>query len=566
MSVEYSLLEAGKHCLQLIEYVIYDFRIVNPADGFVRLGALSKRLMEWYRILEQTGVYYESCRDELAQVMQNVLNAIEGRDEILIADMLEMELRPQIYRLQACLLDMGISFYSFDIFKHNVELIQVHMPKLAAQVHLDMGADIRQIWNEKCEQYIASGNLEPSSSGWATYFANCNGKQRYVHSNVNPVWEAYMQAMQYYDGEQEQYFLFGMGLGYLPQKLLELDGSINMVIYEYNEDCLYMALLANPLDWLFEKANIRLVYDPEIKRLSGLLSEDAVNIYLPSAIQAVQPESVRERLELLYQRDINIRKLKRVWSGNFRSNIKFCSHYVDELRLQFEGRHAVIVAAGPSLDKNIHLLKRLPSDTLIVATGTVFKRLLEIGAEPDYVVFSDSDKDIFIQIDTLLAEQIPILIESTASYRIAMAYQGPKYLVCQRDYKKSREYALKNGYDTYESGGSVSTLALSLCSQLGCSEIAFVGLDLAYTDERTHAEGTGQGEVIEMKDLKAMQGAYEDVVYVSKAFRMYCEWIEHYAGDLQKSKCRRVIDATEGGILKRNLELMTLQDVIDAWT
>lgn len=566
MSVEYRLLEVGKHCLELLEYVIHDFRTVNPADGFVRMTALSKRLMEWYRILEQVSLNNEDQGTELAWVMSNVLDAVEKKDEILIADMLELQLRPQIYRLQARLLDMGIPFYSFDIFKHNVELVQAHMPELAVLMHLDTG-DIYQVWEDARKKYIASGRLEPSSSGWGTYFVNSRQRRIYAHSNANPVWEAYIQACQYYDEERESYFLFGMGLGYLPQKLLELDDSINVVIYEFSEDCFYMALLANPLDWLFEWEKCRLVYDPSLESLSEFLSEETVNIYLPSAIYAVQPKKVQERLELMFLRDVNIRKLKKVWPGNFRSNIRCCNHYVDELKLQFDGRYAVIVAAGPSLDKNIHLLGKLPPDTLIVAVGTVFKRLLEIGTEPDYVVFSDSDRDIFIQIDTLVEEKVPIIIESTASYRIAAAYQGPKYLVCQQDYKKSSEYAARNGYDTYASGGSVATLALSLCAQLGCSEIAFVGLDLAYTDERTHAEGTGQGEVIELKELKPVRGAYEDVVYISKAFELYCEWIERYAGDLIKThKCRRVIDATEGGVLKKNLERMTLQDVIDVWT
>ncbi|MDE5966626.1 MAG: DUF115 domain-containing protein [Lachnospiraceae bacterium] len=569
--VESRLLELGKECLMWIEQAIYAFRINHPGDGFRMVKKLSGYLMEWYRLYQQVmaGSEEPGESEELAQALQAVLNAIEEKDGILIADMLELRLRPQLYRIQACLLQAGVLYYDFEVFRHNMTLLNIHMPGLADKLYPKAAklaeSDLKQLWEHECAEYILSGTLEPTSSGYATCAVSGGEKKCYVHSNANPLWEAYLQAFQYYDEENEKYFCFGMGLGYLPQALMDLDCSIDLVVYELNMDSLRMSMLVNSLDWLFGQRNVQLVFDPALERLSEFLSEEAVNIFLPGTIWSVKDEQVRERLELLNMQDTNVRSRKREFIRNFRLNCRSCSRYVDDLQMEFEGKNALIVAAGPSLNKNLHMLKEVPSNTIIVATGTVYKLLLKNGIIPDYVVFSEAREAVYAQVEGLLEQQVPIVVGSTAYYRIAMDYEGPVYLVCQEGYQKAVSYAKKKGWGIYASGGGVATIALSVCVQLGCREVAFIGLDLSYTDERTHAEGTRQDKRIPLSELKPMPGACGGTVYVSKAFQMYREWIENFAADLSGKRCRRIIDATEGGVLKKNLQIMPLAQVFREW-
>ncbi len=570
--IDQRLLELGKYCINEIVHAVYAFRIQIPSEGFSRVKALSGYLAEWYQMYMQSAVSVEekAWKQETEMVISSVLEAVEQGDGILIADMLELQLMSQIYRVQEYLIGLGVPYYSYEVFEHNVELLNKHMPALAREICLDTqgmeACDIRRMWESECGRYIKSERLEPSSSGYATYSVEYQEKKLYVHSNGNPFWEAYLQALQYYDENREKYFLFGMGLGYLPENILRLDCSVDIMIYETDEAAMHMAVLSNPMDWLFCNPCVRLAFDPQMERLSELMTEEAVVIFMPGMIQSVSEKQLKNRLELIYMRDVNIRDYRREFVQNFRLNCKNLRYYVDELRPHFEGKNAVVVAAGPSLDKNIHLLRRLPEDVIIVATGTVYKLLVSMDIMPDYVVFLDSREGIYHQVDTLLSQQIPIFVAATAYYRVAMEYQGPAYLVCQQGYERAEAYAKRHGWDTYATGGSVSTIALDICMRLGCEEIAFVGLDLSYTDERTHAQGTRKEARAELSKLKPMSGICGEQVYVSKAFQLNLEWIEKHVSDLSNVRCKRVIDATEGGVLKRGLEVMPLEDVIKEWS
>src|SRR5437763_9444636 len=69
---------------------------------------------------------------------------------------------------------------------------------------------------------------------------------------------------------------------------------------------------------------------------------------------------------------------------------------LDLLRDAFKGKPAVLVAAGPSLAKNMHLLHELVGNAepgtrraVIIAVQTMLKPLLAAGIEPDFVTSLD---------------------------------------------------------------------------------------------------------------------------------------------------------------------------------
>lgn len=49
----------------------------------------------------------------------------------------------------------------------------------------------------------------------------------------------------------------------------------------------------------------------------------------------------------------------------------------------------------------------------------------------------------------------------------------------------------------FRSGGSVATYAFSFACHLGFRKVVFVGQDLAYTDNKSHADGTFQEKMPE---------------------------------------------------------------------
>ncbi len=567
--------EIGKQCLNMIERIVYAYRrqdVVTGVNESSRLIlSLTNFLREYAAWQNETKPMDQNAFAYVESMMAEICQAQEEEDMILFSDLLELKLKPMLYEVQAALLGQGISYVSFDIFKKNMILFRKKAPLLTEQLKLNVSGidddrEMKMLFDELRERYVASGRLEPSSAGWPTFAFSDEGGRYYAHSNVNPVWEGYMQAEQYYHMDKEMYLCYGLGLGYLPLGLLAHNPDMDLTIYETDADVLRMALLCTDLQALLNRKRVRLVFDPELKKLASDTGDERVFVLHEPSMRHLENAKIRESLRAIFLRDANQRYCENGLHINFRRNIVNCDNYVDCLRPLFEHKHAVIVAAGPSLDKNVEQLRRLPEGTLIIATGTIFKKLKHLGIQPDYVVFSDPKEALFVQIEGMLKETVPLLILSTTYYRIAREYAGKKYLVCQKGIELSQNYAREHGYEIYETGGSVSTTALDICIRLGCSEIAFVGLDLSYSNHSSHAGDTGKNLGQHMEMLRPAKGVDGSTVYVCNSFNQYRKWIERRIADLKNTSCKTVIDATEGGVVKQGMPVMTLDEVILRWT
>lgn len=561
------LLVLGRECLTAIEYIVKDFHRQNIVGGYKRLRAFTRQLLLWYQLFEKAR---EGLADEMFPEperiegsMEMLLKAMEDKDYIMVSDLLEMDMKPLLYEIQAALLTVPLVITDFDVFCRNVQVIEAAKPELLPILGIGNtdAAELEKQYQSMVSGYVDTGILEPASSGFATFAFDKDGRRFYAHSNVNPMWEAAEQAEQYYDIDKDEYLLAGMGLGYLPAALLEIDAGIALTIYEWNADVICMAVLVNDLSWL-NCRNVKVVFDKGGAAFADCLSDKGVPIIHYPSLQAMANTKLFEKLEQLFISDINVREYRHVFRTNFRENIKNCGEYIDVLGERFKGRNAVIVSAGPSLANNIELLKQVPEGTLIIATGTVFKRLLGIGVRPDYVVFLDQNPSLYAQVEGICDESVPILVAGTAYKRVAQDYRGPKYLICQQENNMTKELAENRGWTLFESGGNVSILALDICLRLDCHEVAFVGLDMAYTNGQTHEKGVGKYMESNPEDLIPIAGVLGDEVYTSKVFNMYRKRIESKISELPAFK---VIDATEGGAVKKGMKTMMLKDVFRRW-
>lgn len=561
------LLVLGRECLTAIEYIVRDFHRQNIVGGYKKVSFFSKKLLLWYQCFDKARA--EIPDEGLSQPgrvegsMEMLLKAMEDKDYIMISDLLEMDMKPLLYQIQAALLTDPAIITDFALFCRNVWMLKSVKPELLHTLGIQKtdAEGLRRQYQSMVSQYVDTGILEPASGGYATFAFESEGRRFYAHSNVNPMWEAIEQAGQYYDFDRDEYLLAGMGLGYLPAALLEVDGGITLTIYEWNKDVLRMAMLVNDLSWMGYE-NVRVIFDEEGTAFADCLSENTVPVLHYPTLQAMADKKRKMQLEQLFISDINVREYRYVFRTNFRENIKNLTESADVLGSRFEGRNAIIVSAGPSLANNIELLRHAPEGTLMIATGTVFKRLLGIGVKPDFVVFLDQNETLYAQVEGILDEAVPILVAGTAYKRVAKDYKGPKYLICQRENQLTTRLAEDRGYTIFESGGNVSILALDVCLRLGCQEIAFVGLDMAFTNGQTHEKGIGRDDTFAQGNLLPVAGVLGDEVYASKTFHIYRQRIEAKIAGLPPYK---VIDATEGGAVKKGMQIMSLEDVLKRW-
>ena len=169
---------------------------------------------------------------------------------------------------------------------------------------------------------------------------------------------------------------------------------------------------------------------------------------------------------------------------------------LEGLRNAFAGRSAIIVSAGPSLDKNIHLLPDIQEDYVIIAVDTIVEKLMSRGVKPHFVCVLERGYALYLQCFRQLYSRwrheladVILVPQSVCTPQIAGRWPGPVAVVGKRDI--NLEQAIIGGLmggTVLPSGASVSHMALGLAGFLGVDSVALVGQDLAYGDSgESHA-------------------------------------------------------------------------------
>lgn len=218
----------------------------------------------------------------------------------------------------------------------------------------------------------------------------------------------------------------------------------------------------------------------------------------------------------------------------------------------------IVVAAGPSLDNNIHVLHEMKNKALIIATDTSLKKMHAEGIEPDFVVAIDAQKPIEMFQDVGF-EELPFFCTLECNPEILKLHKG-KNIWCNT-HELHTKLCDRLGIETlnFNVGGSVATAAFSILERIGIHTIVLIGQDLAYKDDRTHAGDKNEG--VKEEGIFYVKGNQERLVKTRGDWINYLRWYEREISLLPDDI--RVINATEGGAYIEGTELMTLQEVAD---
>lgn len=254
---------------------------------------------------------------------------------------------------------------------------------------------------------------------------------------------------------------------------------------------------------------------------------------------------------------------------NLLDNVKYlCDGYKTTQLIKVIPRDipGIVVAAGPSLNKNIMELKRAKGRAFIVAVDTAIKPLLEAKIIPDMFVIVDGKKPLDL-IRKEEAKKIPLLSSICANSEILKYHTGMKFFY-DEGYSIATNIMVQSdaAFGGVDTGGSVATNAFSLLYKIGLTRIILVGQDLAYTGNKSHADGTF-ADVMKEEDTKnyiMVEGNVEQEVPTTEVLKIYLDWYDAYITGIQGINPEfRVINATEGGAKIKNTEIMTLHDAIE---
>lgn len=379
-------------------------------------------------------------------------------------------------------------------------------------------------------------------------------------------------------------FLFGVGSGsYLKAAVKKCPKEANVIVYEPSMNIFLTLLQETDLSEEIEKLPIGFVveglnaaeFSPVMRRALVLENIDRMKEYVHPNYKSLYGKEIRDYVKKL---DRYVEEILVMRNTVHKMSITIAQNIIGNLKYIAEGYHpallsktipysgaAILVSAGPSLNKNIQELKRAKNKCLIVAVDTAVKPLMRTGIVPDLMTTVDALKPVGL-IDTAGSEEIPLVAPACAVSALVEHQKGKKIFYYDGHSVPMSIYNVNHKtLSNVAIGGSVACAGLSLIYKMGFDTIILVGQDLAFTGNRSHADGTFQERMPERDTsrMRMVKGNYEEKVPTSEDFRLYLEWFGDYIKGMKQHRNVTVYNATEGGAFIEGTEIVSLKEILD---
>lgn len=255
--------------------------------------------------------------------------------------------------------------------------------------------------------------------------------------------------------------------------------------------------------------------------------------------------------------------LSRLCTENTIKNMHFIkkSNYVSELSEVLPADvPIIIVAAGPSLDKNIDELKRAKGKAFILATDTAVKFLLAHDAPFDAIVTLDARKNP-AHLSDERCFGYPMFTIMDARNSILEMNNGRKIWINGSAFLSTLYLKHNKKFDEYISGGSVATAAFNIAKAMRAKTIVLIGQDLAFSGDSTHAGGVANHADDKKNGIVYVEDINGNQIKSRGDWLIYIDWFNSAIEEIKENV--DVIDATEGGAKLKGSKIMKLSDVID---
>ncbi|EAL2815379.1 DUF115 domain-containing protein [Campylobacter jejuni] len=240
--------------------------------------------------------------------------------------------------------------------------------------------------------------------------------------------------------------------------------------------------------------------------------------------------------------------------GQFLQNIPSMLESIPFQRILSERKNkfenAIVVSAGPSLAKQLPLLKAYQDKAVIFCADGALSMLEKEGIVPDYVTnldFTDLAMKFFQNKENL--KQSIIALECATHPNVARSLKAENCMIILRNKALYQRFNLSDfGY--IDTGTHVSHFSYTLALALGFKNIIMIGQDLAFDEKgNSHSQGFSYGEqfsgekTVPTLKTQAYAGKGEVLTHITwNDYRIKLEYL--FACNEQKAK---FYNATEGG-------------------
>lgn len=405
-------------------------------------------------------------------------------------------------------------------------------------------------------------------------------KKHYVMSKYEPKEKAlkYLDNVDY-GNKSTIWILFGFQFGYIIDKILEVAGEdINILVIEPDKQALEDALelcghfYEDKINIKFFSGSNWIELKEKLDTLIGMENFNNFRIIATKEYLTYYKDYYKHVLELIDQRsEDKVVNYHTIIAGNTYNIVNTVQNRYELAKTcdmmkhynKFKDIPAVLVLAGPSLDKNIEYLKEF--NGLIFIIGRTITPVLNLGVKPDLIFAVDPYGFSIATFGEYQTYDIPLFTLGQCSHKVVEGCQSPyKYFLYNTsEIEGLLGIRINPGLDL---SGSVATLCLSTAQFFGCSPIILIGQDLAYSGDKLYANQADALYTPEMKNkawgMRKIKGYYGDEVYSSGGMITFLRWIEDFMYHNPSSK---YINSTEGGAYIEGAEHISFKEAIDLY-
>ena len=227
-------------------------------------------------------------------------------------------------------------------------------------------------------------------------------------------------------------------------------------------------------------------------------------------------QGIQQLLENLVKRkrsnQTNVERLAPLWAINGVKNLIAVAKnpMISDIGHAFHRVPLIIVGAGPSLSKNIHLLREAQDKAIILCVNRALRSLQNEGIWPDLTINLEP-QDVAAQFTGIDLQKIPGLILAASSHPALYSLPAPHILsYCPNTNTEGWMFEPSVPAHEISSGGSVSCSAFSLAIQWGCDPIILVGQDLSFPGGSYYHSGGADGDAKAVYDESTKQWQLQD--------------------------------------------------------
>lgn len=440
--------------------------------------------------------------------------------------------------------------------------------------------------NESSSDYYIAHN----ESVDVLYYKTSRGCYIQYSSFFSPKAEAeeYLKNISFTQYDQS-YVLFGVGIGETLNLLLQKVNSSALVIcVEENPSLLVENLKRNDYSRYMEEGRLLfIVGDDDIEQhiidtidLYSLKFAGSVNyIFMPFYNESYIAYS--DMVHTYFRKYCNIilgsfgNNIEDILVGleNYLSNL---NDYINSPAINdiiknnnpYKNKPAILVSSGPSLEKNIDLIKGAEGKALILAADSAYKALQNRGIKADAIGAFERIKltyDLFFKdkkFDSDLVLAAPALVFPD----MIKEFTGKKLLFTKAGSSLGRWIDELCDYEEQGvwCGASVSNMLYGLAHKLNCNPIILVGQDLSYSDSGMSHINDATGVVHNMNQTEVEVYVEDSKGTLLPSTNVWKGILDYFEAAIRASNCV-VINATEGGAFIKGTREMSLKAAIEKY-